>query len=72
MRQQDSLAMATSEEQRQQGAGHAMPAGKATSDEQNQVGIATIANSAEGSAMLWVILLCCIDSACATAMVLKH
>ena len=46
MSQKDSLAMATSAEQRQQGAGHAMPAGKATPHEQTQVGIATISHSA--------------------------
>ena len=43
MSKQDSLAMATSAEQRQQGAGHAMPAGKVTSHKQTQVGIATVA-----------------------------
>ena len=38
MSRQDSLAMATSAEQRQQGAGHAMPGGKAAPREQTQVG----------------------------------
>ena len=40
MSQKDSLAMATSAVQRQQGAGHALPADKATPHEQTQVGIA--------------------------------
>lgn len=47
MSQKDSLAMATSAEQRQQGAGHALPAGKATPDEQTQVGIAVVARRAD-------------------------
>ena len=47
MSQKDSLAMATSAEQRQQGAGHAMPADKATPDEQTQVGITTVARRAD-------------------------
>ena len=47
MSQKDSLAMATSEQQRQLGAGHAKPAGKATPDEQIQVGIASRKLSAD-------------------------
>ena len=84
MSQKDSLAMATSAEQRQQGAGHALPADKATPHEQTQVGIATVARRADPCSRLcrcpvwWspavchtmpdVILLHRLNTACASAV----
>ena len=84
MSQKDSLAMATSAVQRQQGAGHALPADKATPHEQTQVGIATLACRADPCSWLcrcpvwWphaeshtmpdIILLYRLGTACASAV----